>query len=81
MTVAAFIYALLNALVAIPKIGDLVTSAVSGAVMWYVSRQNNETLSEIADAAAMAARATTDDERYKAAEAWQKALQRPRVSA
>lgn len=71
---------ILNALVAIPKIASYVESFATGVITWYVQRQNNQTLSMISDAAALAARAQTDGDRYAAAQAWQNALTRPRVS-
>lgn len=80
MSTLAFVTAILNALIAIPKIGDMVSSIVDAIVTWWASRQTGETLVAIADAAALSARAQTDADRYAAAEAWQKALSRPRVS-
>lgn len=70
----------LSALAAIPAILGYVEKFCSQVILWYVQRQNNTTLAKIADAAALAARATTDEERYAAAQAWQTALTRPRVS-
>lgn len=75
------VIAILNALVAIPKIADLVMQTVSAIVNWYVQKQTADTLAMIADAAAFSARAQTDDERYKAAEKWRTALSRPRYTA
>lgn len=46
----------------------------------YLVLQTQATRSALVDAAALAARAVTDDDRYKASAGWQKALQRPRVS-
>lgn len=74
------ILAILNALVAIPKIAGYVEQAVGQIVLWYVQRANNQTLSAIADASALASRAKSDEERYAAAQKWQEALSRPRVS-
>lgn len=71
---------ILSALAAIPKILGYVESFAAAVTLWFVQRQNNATLAEIADAAAMAVRAETDEDRYKSAEAWQRALSRPRVS-
>lgn len=71
---------ILDALIAIPKIAGYVEQIVSAITAWYVGRQKAETLSKIADAAAFAARAQTDEERYQAAEKWRSALSRPRVS-
>lgn len=47
----------------------------------YVTTETASTLSAIADAAALAARAQTDTDRYAASAAWQKALQSSRVSS
>lgn len=71
---------ILDALIAIPKIAGYVETAVSAIVLWYCQRATNQTLSAIADAAALAAKASTDAERYAAAQAWQKALSSPRVT-
>jgi hypothetical protein len=73
--------AVLSALAAIPAIFGYVQSFVAQVMVWYIQNANNQTLSAIADAAALASRAKTDEERYAAAEAWQKALSRPRVSS
>ena len=70
---------LLDVLIAIPKIGEMVSAAVSFLVQWWSNRQTAETMAKVADAAAMAARAKTQEERYAAAEAWRGALSRPRV--
>ena len=74
------IMALLSALAAVPGILKYLESFASAVTLWHIQRQNNETLSKIADAAAFTARAKTDEDRYKAAEAWQAALSRSRVS-
>lgn len=72
---------ILDALIAIPKIAGFVQTTVTAIVAWYVEKQTAATLSAIADAAAFAARAQSDDDRYKAAELWAKALSRPRTTA
>ena len=72
------IVTILNALIAIPKIADLVMSAVSQIVSWYVQKQTSDTLAAISDAAAFAARAQTDDDRMQAAQKWRDALSNPR---
>lgn len=74
------IVTILNALIAIPKIADLVMSAVSTIVAWYVQKQTSDTLSAIADAAAFSARAQTDDDRMQAAQKWRDALSRARYT-
>lgn len=74
------IIAILNALIAIPKIASLVMTAVSDIVAWYVQKQTSDTLAAIADAAAFAAKAQTDDDRYQAAQKWRDALSRDRFT-
>jgi hypothetical protein len=81
MSVFSFALALFNALAAIPKILEYLNSFAAGVVQWYVERQTNETLREIADAAALASRAKTSEERYAALGKWRAALSRPRVGA
>ena len=72
---------ILSALAAIPSIISAVEAFASAVTLWYVQRQTNETLSAIADAAALASAATTDAERFAAAAAWQAALSRSRISS
>lgn len=52
----------------------------SAVVLWYVERAKNETLSAISDAAALAARAQTDEDRYAVSSAWRSALSRTRIT-
>ena len=70
--------AILNALIAIPKIGAYVQWAVQQVVSWYINHQDTATLSAIADAAALSARAQTQEDRINAAKAWQSALSQSR---
>lgn len=81
MSIISFATALFGALGSIKAILGYVQAFAQGAMLWYVNQSSQATLAEISDAAALAARATTDAERYAAADAWQKALSRPRVSA
>ena len=74
------IITLLNALIAVPKLASLVESLCAQITAWYVARQTNETLSLIADAAALSANSKTDQDRLNASKAWQIALSRDRVS-
>lgn len=74
------VLAILNALVAIPKIGEMVMSIVSQITIWYIARAENNSKQAIADAAAFAARASTDKERYEAAQMWHDALSRDRIT-
>lgn len=71
---------ILDALIAIPKILGYVESFAREVTLWFINRQKGETLAAIADAAALGARAENDEERYKGAEAWQRALSKPRVT-
>lgn len=73
------IVAILNGLAAIPKIVGYIESFASAVTGWWIARQTTLTLSMIADAAAMSARAQTDADRFACAAAWQKALSRPKV--
>ncbi len=76
-----FVIALLNALAAIPAILGTVERFCATIVGWYVARQKADVLAAIADAAALGARAKTQEERILVATAWQKALSKPRTSA
>lgn len=76
MTIAAFFTALAN----IKSIAGYVDTFAKQVAIWYLQKQENKTLSMIADAAAFASRARSDEERYAAAQKWQEALSRPRVS-
>ena len=76
----AFITGLFNALAAIPALINAVESFASAVTLWYCQRATNATLQAIANAAALAAHAQTDADRYAAAQAWQTALSKPRVT-
>lgn len=71
------ISAILSIIKAIPTVDSWFQQLMAA----YVLQQQAETLSAISDAAALAARATTDEERFAAALAWKNALSRPRVTA
>lgn len=75
------VISLLNAIAAIPALVGYLNQFVQTVLGWYIGRQQSETLAEIADAAALSARAKTDDERFAAAERWQTALSRTRISS
>lgn len=77
----AFVTSLLNGLAAIPLIVGYVESFAQAVITWWVARQNTATLALVADAAALAARAQTTEDRLNADLAWQTALSQPRVSA
>ena len=72
---------ILTGLAAIPTIIGFVESFAAAVSLWYVQRQTTKTLSMIADAAALAGRASTDGERYAAAQAWKIALSQPRITS
>lgn len=74
------ITAILSAIAAIPALLGYVEKFCAQIMTWYIQRQTNETLGLISDAAALASRAQTDEERYAAAQKWHDALNRPRVS-
>lgn len=74
------IIAILNGLSAIPAILGYVESFAATVTLWFCQRAQNETLSQIADAAALAANAKTDADKFAADDAWAKALSRPRVT-
>lgn len=74
------IAAILNALIAIPKIMGYVESFAASITLWYCQRAQTHTLQAIADAAALGARAKTDEDRYHVAKAWSDALSRPRIT-
>lgn len=77
----AFLLQLFAALASVKALVGYAEEFARGVVAWYVQNATSTTLAEIADAAAMQARAESDEDRYKAAEAWQKALSRPRVTS
>lgn len=72
--------AILSALAAIPQILKYVQLFAEQVTLWCIEHQTNETLTEIADAAAMSSRAKTQEERLHAAKLWQDALSRSRIS-
>lgn len=74
----AALIAFFNALAAVPAIAQSLERFAAAVSMWYISRQNNDTLGEIADAAAYAARAKTPEDRAKSLDLWRHALARSR---
>ena len=72
---------ILSALAAIPTILGYVESFASAVTLWYVQRQTAANLAAIANAAALAAKAQTDGDRYAAAAAWKAALSNSSVSS
>lgn len=75
----AFVVALLNALVAIPKIAAYVEMVIDGIVQWQIQRKKAETLAALSDAIALVARAKSQEERYAAAKKLQEAMAAGRV--
>lgn len=71
---------LLDALMSIPGLLSAVSAAAEAVTLWYIQKQQAENLAKIADAAAFAAQAQTDEERYIAAEKWRCAFSQPRIS-
>ena len=76
----AFLLALFNAIAAVPSMLKFAEEFAAAITLWFVQRANNETNKLIVDAAAMAARASTQEERYAAVEKWKEALSRTRVT-
>ena len=73
-----FAYTLIKALAAIPAIIGSIKEFAAGVSYWYAEIQTKETLAEIADAAALSARAETQDDRYAALARWKSALSNTR---
>jgi hypothetical protein len=80
MPVVAALVSIFKGLAAIPAIMEYCKEFAAQIALWYIQSQNDATISAIADAAAFAANAQTDEERYAAAEKWREALSRPRYS-
>lgn len=74
------IVTILEALIAIPKIGAMVIDLCSEVSAWWLSRQKAETCHAIIDAAAASAKSVTKEDRLAALEKWRSALSRPRYS-
>lgn len=72
--------AILSALAALPQILGYVEAFAAAVTLWYCQRAQNQTLMAISDAAALASRAKTQEDRYAAALAWKNALSRPRIT-
>ncbi len=75
ITVGSVFSAIVGAIKAVPIIDGWFQQLMA---VW-MNGQTNATLANIADAAAFAARAETDEQRYQAAEKWRQALMRPRI--
>jgi hypothetical protein len=70
---------ILGGIVALIKAIPILNSWFQQLMAKWMESQTQDTLDAISDAAAFAARASTQVERFEAAKRWQKALQRPRV--
>jgi hypothetical protein len=75
------IITILEALIALPKIGSLIMAICGQISQWWISKQKKDTLELLNEAMIATMRAQTDEDRYKAAEAWQLALSRSRISS
>jgi hypothetical protein len=77
-TVVSVAVAIFKAIAAIPQIIEYCKEFAAAITVWYVERQDRETYSKLADAAAFAARANSPEERSEALDRWRTALSRPR---
>lgn len=75
MTLSMLFSAIVGAIKAVPIIDGWFQQLIAA----WMNGQTDETLGQIADAAAFAARADSDELRYQASEKWRKALSRSRV--
>jgi hypothetical protein len=75
MTVSSVFATIAAAIKAIPIIDSWFAQIVAA----WMQNQTRITLSEITDAASLAARAETDEQRYIAAEKWRQALSKTRI--
>lgn len=78
MDVFGFITGLLNAIAAIPKIGEIFERWVGYAVAWWMTRQTNVTAQMTLDAMSAQLHATNVDERVVANGMWRAAVSRKR---
>ena len=70
---------ILGGIVAFIKAVPVINSWIEMLIAAYITSCQQQTLSKIADAAALAAKAKTDDDRYQAVTAWRIALSSQRV--
>lgn len=75
-----FLLGLFTAISSVATLAGYAKQFAEGIVLWYVQNAKQETLISIADAAAYAARAKTQEDRFEAAKRWQEALSKPRVN-
>lgn len=69
---------ILEAIIAIPKIGAMIENWAGLLSMWWLSRQTEKTKEAIYEAAKEGAQAVTKEDRIEALKKWQAALSRPR---
>ena len=75
----ATVFAIFTALANVKAIAGYIEQFASLITGWYIQKQSQQTLADIADAASLTANAKTDAERFAAADAWAKALSRTRI--
>jgi hypothetical protein len=69
----------LEAIIALPKIGAMIEKAIVAVISAYIAVQKKVTAGEIANAVALSGKSTNKEERYAALDAWRSALSRNRV--
>lgn len=72
----ATVIKILEAMIALPKIGEQIRELIGAVSAWFMSIQDEANAKKIADAAAFALRAKTEEERYAASQKWRDALSR-----
>ncbi len=80
MPAGAIAIAIVQFLAAIPEITKDVEAGIQAIMGWYIARQEASVNAAIADAAAFAAQAKTEGDRYAAAEKWRQALSATRIT-
>ena len=66
----------IEALIALPKVGEQIRDLINGLTSWWITSQNQHNAHAIADAAAFGLRASTKEERFEASKKWADALSR-----
>ena len=74
------VMAIFTALANIKAIAGYLEQFAGAVTIWYIQQQSKKTQMKIVDAVVLEVRAKTDEDRFKAAEAWQIALSRPRIN-
>lgn len=75
-----FLFALFQALAALPGLISTMEGLAAQIAVWYIQRQKDAQLQRILDAGALQAKAVTDADRYAAGDAWQLVLHSSRTS-